>query len=111
MKRRATPLEQLRLPFGEDDIRQNNKLRGVYRDQHARHAIVYRISKLRISFVEMKKGRLVTTSLPDSKFFGWRGFERVEYPLECAVENFLNHSGGVSPAARRALSSVLNHRS
>ena len=100
---RRTHLEQLRLPLGEDDIRQNNKVRGVYRDQHAHHAIVYRIGKKRISFVEMKKGRLVTRSLPDKIFFDMRRFERVEYPLERAVDNFLKHGGGVSEAARRAL--------
>ena len=83
------------------------KLRGVYRDRNAHHAIVYRIGKTRISFVEMKKGKLVTRSLPDLKFFTIRQFERVEYPLQRAVENFLKHSGGVSDAARRALVTVM----
>ena len=46
---------------------------------------------------------LTTQSLPDTKFFGLRGFERIEYPLERAVENFLKHGGGVSDTARRAL--------
>ena len=106
-KRRRTPAEQLRLPLEEADIRQNKKVRGVYRDKNARHAIVYRIGKIKISFVEMKKGRLVTHSLPDLKFFNVRQFERIEYPVERAVENFLKHGGGVSEAARRALLSAL----
>jgi hypothetical protein len=97
---------QLHLPLEDSDIRHNLKLRGVYRDPHAHHAIVYRIGKTRISFVEMKKGRLVTCSLPDLKFFGVRKFERVEYPLARAIDNFLNHAGGVSAAARRALLSL-----
>lgn len=106
-RRRATHAAQLKLPLEEADIRQNKKVRGVYRDRNAHHAIVYRIGKIKISFVEMKKGRLVTRSLPDIKFFNGRQFERIEYPLERAVENFLQHGGGVSEAARRALLSVL----
>ena len=97
----------MHLPLEEIDIRHNKKLRGVYRDGNAHHAIVYKIGKTRISFVEMKKGRLVTQSLPDIKFFNVRRFERIEYPLERAVENFLKHGGGVSEAARRALRSAL----
>lgn len=106
-KRGAVREEQLHLPLEDFDIRHNLKLRGVYRDHNAHHAIVYKIGKTRISFVEMRKGRLTTQSLPDIKFFNVRGFERVEYPLDRAVENFLNHGGGVSEAARRALRSVV----
>lgn len=106
-KRRSTRAEQLRLPFEDADIRQNSKLRGVYRDHHAHHAIVYKIGKTRISFVEMKKGELVTRSLTDIKFFSVRGFERIEYPVARAVEGFLRHNGGVSDAARRALLSLV----
>jgi hypothetical protein len=62
-----------------------------------------KIGKTRISFVEMKKGQLAIHTLPDTKFFSVRGFERIEYPIERAVENFLKHGGGVSDAARRAL--------
>src|SRR3990172_551219 len=105
-KRRRPRAEQLRLPLEESDIRHNKKVRGVYRDRNARHAIVYKVGKIRISFVEMRKGKLITRSLPDIKFFNARGFERVEYPLERAVENFLGHGAGVSEAARRALLSV-----
>lgn len=82
-------------------------MRGVYRGKNAHHAIVYKIGKTRISFVELKKGRLVTRSLPDTRFFSVRRFERIEYPVGRAVANFLQHGGGVSEAARRALSSVL----
>lgn len=99
--------EQLQLPLEDADIRHNKKVRGVYRDKNARHALVYKIGKTRISFVELKTGRLVTRSLPDIKFFGVRQFERIEYPVGRAVENFLQHGGGVSEAARRALLSVL----
>ena len=106
-RRRGTRAEQLQLPLEEADIRHNKKVRGVYRDRNAHHAIVYKIGKIKISFVEMKKGRLVTRSLPDIKFFNVRQFERIEYPVERAVENFLKHGGGVSEAARRALLSVL----
>jgi hypothetical protein len=106
-KRGAVREEQLHLPLEDVDIRHNLKLRGVYRDHNAHHAIVYKIGKTRISFVEMKKGRLTTQSLPDIKFFNVRGFERVEYPLERAVENFLKHGGGVSEAARRALRAAI----
>ncbi len=100
-------LEQLHLPLEETDIRQNKKALGVYRDHNAHHAIVYKIGKTKISFVEMKKGKLVTQTLADRKFLDERCFERVEYPLERAVENFLRHGGGVSEAARRALLTVL----
>ena len=106
-KRGRAPLEQLHLPLDESDIRQNKKALGVYRDHNAHHAIVYKIGKTRISFVEMKKGRLATHGLPDKKFFDVRRFERVEYPLERAIENFLHHSGGVSDAAARALRGLL----
>lgn len=95
------------MPLEEADIRHNRKVLGVYRDKNARHALVYKIGKTRISFVELKTGRLVTRSLPDTKFFGVRQFERIEYPVGRAIENFLQHGGGVSEAARRALLSVL----
>jgi hypothetical protein len=43
----------------------------------------------------------------DAQLVDWRlrvrGFERIEYPIERAVDNFLKHAGGVSDAARRAL--------
>lgn len=111
MPRRAVrgraPLGQLHLPLEETDIRQNKKALGVYRDHNARHAIVYKIGKARISFVEMKKGRLVTHGLTDRKFFDARRFERVEYPLERAVDNFLKHAGGVSGTAARALRNLV----
>jgi hypothetical protein len=55
----------------------------------------------------MKKGKLVTHALPDKKFFDLRRFERVEYPLERAVENFLQHGGGISETAARALRSLV----
>ena len=106
-KRGRAPLEQLHLPLDETDIRQNKKVLGVYRDHNAHHAIVYKIGKTKISFVEMKKGRLATHALPDKKFFDLRRFERVEYPLERAAENFLKHGGGVSEAAARALRSLV----
>lgn len=107
VKRRRPRAEQLQLPFEETDIRHNKKVRGVYRDRNAHHAIVYKIGKNKISFVEMKKGRLVTRALPDVKFFNERQFERIEYPLERAVENFLKHGSGVSAAAQRALLTFL----
>jgi hypothetical protein len=106
-RRGRAALEQLHLPLDESDIRQNKKALGVYRDHNAHHAIVYKIGKTRISFVEMKKGKLVTHGLPDKKFFDERRFERVEYPLERAIENFLQHSGGVSDTAARALRELL----
>ena len=106
-RRRRAPLEQLYLPLEDSDIRQNKKVLGVYRDHNAHHAIVYKIGKTQISFIEMKKGRLVPRALPDKKFFDVRRFERVEYPLERAVENFLNHGGGVSEKAQRALRSLV----
>jgi len=106
IRRRSSPADQLHLPLDETDIRHNNKLLGVYRDHNAHHAIVVKIGKTRISFVEMKKGQLTTRSLPDLKFFNVRGFERIEYPIERAVDNFLKHGGGVSDAARRALLAV-----
>lgn len=102
-RRRSSPADQMHLPLDETDIRHNNKLLGVYRDHNAHHAIVVKIGKTRISFIEMRKGQLTTRSLPDTKFFGLRGFERIEYPIERAVENFLKHGGGVSDAARRSL--------
>jgi len=105
--RRRAPLEQLHLALDESDIRQNKKALGVYRDHNAHHAIVYKIGKTRISFVEMKKGKLVTHGLTDQIFFDERRFERVEYPLERAIENFLQHSGGVSDTAARALRGLL----
>ena len=69
---RAAHAAQLQLPLEEADIRHNKKVRGVYRDRKAHHAIVYKIGKIKISFVEMKQGRLVTRSLPDIKFFNVR---------------------------------------
>ena len=55
----------------------------------------------------MKKGRLVTQSMTDKRFFDARHFERIEYPLERAVEDFLRHAGGVSDSVRRELLIVL----
>jgi hypothetical protein len=106
-KRGRAALEQLHLPLEDADIRQNKKALGVYRDHNAHHAIVYKIGKTRISFVEMKKSKLVTQALPEQKFFDLRRFERVEYQVERAVENFLQHAGGVSETAARALRSLV----
>lgn len=39
-RRRAIQAEQLRLPLEDVDTRHNKKLRGVYRDRNAHHAIV-----------------------------------------------------------------------
>ena len=91
-RHRRAPFEQFHLPLEETDIRQNEKVLGVYRDHNAHHAIVYKIGKTKISFIEMRKGRRVQRALPDKKFFDERGFERVEYPLE---------RGREIPAARR----------
>jgi hypothetical protein len=107
-RRGRAQLEQLHLLLDDADIRQNKKVLGVYRDHNAHHAIVYKLGKTKISFVEMKKGKLVTSALPDKKFFDVRRFERVEYPLERAVENFLKHGGGVSDTARRALLDLID---
>jgi hypothetical protein len=107
-QRGRASLEQLHLLLDEDDIRQNKKVLGVYRDHNAHHAIVYKLGKTKISFVEMKKGKLATSALPDKKFFDVRRFERVEYPLERAIENFLKHGGGVSDTARRALLELID---
>ena len=107
-RRGRAQLEQLHLLLDDADIRQNKKVLGVYRDHNAHHAIVYKLGKTKISFVEMKKGKLVTSALPDQKFFDVRRFERVEYPLERAVENFLKHGGGVSDTARRALLALID---
>lgn len=106
-RRGRAGLAQLHLPLEDFDIRQNKKALGVYRDYNAHHAIVYKIGKTKISLVEMKKGKLVTQAMADKKFFDERRFERVEYPLERAVENFLRHGGGVSDSARRELLIVL----
>lgn len=106
--KRSLRIDQLQLPLEAEDIRHNKKACGVYRDRNAHHAIVYKITKLKIAFVELKKGRLVTSALPEVKFFNLRQFERIEYPLDRAVENFLKHGGGVSDAARRALMTVLS---
>ena len=102
-RRRSSPADQMHLPLDETDIRHNNKLLGVYRDHNAHHAIVVKIGKTRISFVEMRKGQLAVCTLADTKFFSVRGFERIEYPIERAVENFQKHGGGVSDTARLAL--------
>ena len=106
-KRRGARAEQLQLPLDDADIRHNKKVLGVYRDKNAHHAIVYRIGEIKISFVEMKTGRLVTRSLPDVKFFNLRQFERVEYPVKQDVKSLLKQRDGVSEAARLALLSVL----
>ena len=111
VQRGRARLEQLSLALGDGDIRQNKKALGVYRDADARHAIVYKIGKTRISCIEMTSGTLKTTTLAESKFFGERRFERVEYPLARAIQNFLNHRGGVSPAALRALRLLMKQRS
>jgi hypothetical protein len=105
--RRTTPVEQLTLPLDESDIRLNRKVLGVYRDNRGCHAIVFRVGKRRISFVEMTRGKLIPKSLPDCRFFVLRGFERVECALDRAVKEFLNHPGGVTQTARRALLSAV----
>lgn len=111
VQRGRVRLEQLALPLDDGDIRQNKKALGVYRDADARHAIVYKIGKTRISCIEMTAGMLKTTTLSESRFFAERRFERVEYPLARAIQNFLNHRGGVSPAALRALRLLMKQRS
>ena len=67
-RRRSSPADQMHLPLDETDIRHNNKLLGVYRDHNAHHAIVVKIGKTRISFVEMRKGQLAVCTLATPNF-------------------------------------------
>src|SRR3954470_16845685 len=106
-RRRRRPAQQLQLMLGDGDIHHDRKACGVYRDRDARHALVYKISKLKVSFVEMRKGRLVTSALPKEKFFKARGFERTEYPLQTALDQFLEHRSGLSKTAREVLLAFL----
>lgn len=75
-------------------------------DRNRRSAIVLRQGHKYVHLVQMDDGELTTSRLTDEELDD-RGFKPLDYPLERAVAHFLAHNGGVSPAARRELASLL----
>lgn len=77
----------------------------VIADSGRRTAIVIAQGPKFISCVRMDAGELTTTRLPQEQIEaeGWRP---IDYPVERAIDIYLAHPGGVSPAARRALDDV-----
>ena len=76
----------------------------ILRDHNNRHAIVLEQTDSGMRLVELTEGELVVRTLSDEQLND-RGFRQTlpDYPLERAIGHFLNHSGGVSEAARREL--------
>ena len=74
---------------------------------HGRHtAIVVKQTPSGVKVVAMQPGELVITRLTEEELVADWG-EIVGYPIEKAVCKFLDHPGGVSPAARQALDELL----
>lgn len=74
---------------------------------HSRHtAIIVKQTSSGVRVVAMQPGELVVTKLTEDDLTKeWGKMEG--YPLEKAIVKFLNHTGGVSPAAKRALEDLL----
>lgn len=58
-----------------------------------------------IGAVLMESGQLTTTRLTQEQY-DEVCFKQIDYPLEKAIQIFINHPGGISEAARRALESM-----
>lgn len=73
----------------------------------SRHtAIVVKQTATGVKVVEMQPGELVVTKLTEEDLTAeWGKLEG--YPLESAIVKYLEHPGGVSPAAKRALEDLL----
>lgn len=73
----------------------------------SRHtAIVVKQTSTGVKVVAMQPGELVVTKLTEEDLTsGWGKLDG--YPLESAIVKYLEHPGGVSPAAKRALEDLL----
>jgi hypothetical protein len=76
-------------------------------DRNRRSAIITRQGQKYVHLVQLSEGELTTSRLTDEELDG-RGFRPLAgYPLDRAVNLYLNHNGGVSDAARRELLNLL----
>lgn len=73
----------------------------------SRHtAIVVKQTGSGVKVVAMQPGELVVSRMDDEELLAdWGKLEG--YPLESAIVKYLEHPGGVSPAAKRALEDLL----
>ena len=80
---------------------------NVIIDRNRRSAIVTRQGHKYVHLVQLSEGELTTSRLTDEELHD-RGFQPLAgYPLDRAVNLYLNHCGGVSDAARRELLNLL----
>lgn len=75
---------------------------GVYRDHQRRTAIVVKSGNVRTHCVQMDEGELQLRAIPDEQFFSRYQF-MADYPIDRAIDHYLNHTGGLSDRARAAL--------
>lgn len=74
--------------------------------RHRNTAIVVKQTPSGVRVVAMQPGELIVTKLLEEDLTAEWG-EMVGYPLEQAIVKYLNHPGGVSPAAKSALEDLL----
>lgn len=74
----------------------------VMQDRSRRTLIVVRQGTKYIHGVELTDGELTMKRFTDEELSD-RGFRDISYPLDRAIGIFLNHQGGISDSARRAL--------
>lgn len=75
-------------------------------DRHRHTAIIVKQTSSGVKVVAMQPGELVVTKLTEDDLTADWG-EMTSYPVEMAICKYLEHPGGVSPAARRALEDLL----
>lgn len=80
---------------------------NVIIDRNRRSAIITRQGHKFVHLVQLTEGELTTSRLTDEELHD-RGFQPLpNYPLDRAVGLYLAHQGGVSDAARRELTNLL----
>lgn len=77
----------------------------VVKDRSGRTAIVLQVGRKWTQLVELTSGLLTISKILNSRM---GEYQVLDYPLEKAVEKFLNHSGGCSVAAQRELVLLLS---
>lgn len=76
-------------------------------NSHRHTAIIVKQTNSRVKIVAMRPNELVVTKLAkDDLATDWKTV--TDYPVEKAICRYLEHPGGVSPAARRALEDLLS---
>lgn len=76
-------------------------------DRHRHTAVIVKHMRSGVKVVAMQPNTLVVTKMTEDELASnWKTMP--DYPVELAICRYLEHPGGVSPAARSALEDMLS---